>query len=287
MSFTKRLREALGGEDPRETDVERQAAEELRRARGPAGGPGAAGAPSPPGSGPPGQPSSPPPGGSSFNAPAPPSGPAPGPNNTPPPGPQPGPGTSPPPEAPTPPSASPGGAPAPVSSSSPGEAATPEEERQALNEMALEDLGGSAADGGLQVDPAQAEAMRDRALAQYMQRKEEFDRFRQQEAQRRDRQQTQSEPSQTQPRGQQGPMRLQNSAQALQGQAQPQTEEDPELDELHERLGALPGVTRTKLEALLNEFDSIEALEQASEDELVQVDGIGQRLAAKIVRALQ
>ena len=46
-------------------------------------------------------------------------------------------------------------------------------------------------------------------------------------------------------------------------------------------------MTRTKLEALLNEFDSIETLEQASEDELVQVDGIGQRLAAKIVRALQ
>lgn len=294
MSFTKRLRQVMGGEDPRAADVQREAAEELRRARGPASGPGGGGPSSAPGAaarpsaGPPPAPG--PPGSGPPSAPGPSgSGPprAPGPSS-PSPSPAPesgsgGPEVSPPPEAPAGPSAGPGGSGGPGGGAAPpfaapssGEPATPEEERQALNEMALEDLGGpAAAGGGLQVDPAEAEAMRDRALAQYLQRKEEFDRFREREARR-------SGGERAQPQ--------QAAAPSQRSQPQPaqpqQPEEDPELDELQQRLGDLPGLTRTKMEALLNEFDSVEALEQAGEDEIFQVDGIGQRLAGKIVRAL-
>lgn len=291
MSFAKRLQKALGGEDPRVADdVEREAAEELRRVRGPAAGPGGAG-PSAPGmkppSGPPGAPGAGTPGAPGASKPAAPSSPATGSGASGGGSPAPSPGAmSSAPEAPGPPPTAPGSAPTSFTAPSSGEAATPEEERQALNEMALEDLGGTAAEGGLRVDPAQAEAMRDRALAQYMQRKEEFDRFRQEQAERGGQGETQQSGGQS--RGGAQPERAQQARlSAAQRWAHNSDEEDPELDELQQRLGDLPGMTRTKMEALLNEFDSIEALEQAGEDDVVQVDGIGQRLAAKIVKGLQ
>lgn len=142
---------------------------------------------------------------------------------------------------------------------------TPEEERQALNEMALEDHGGFfAQQGGLQVDPAEAEAMRDRALAQYLQRQEDFDRFRQQEAERKSWEQT------------------------VEVELEPEPEPEPDdVDDIEERLAAVPGLGPAKIKALLQEFDSLQELQQADEEDLVAVNGIGERLATEIVRALR
>jgi DNA integrity scanning protein DisA with diadenylate cyclase activity len=153
---------------------------------------------------------------------------------------------------------------------------TPEEEREAVTEIALQDhggyLGGFAQEGGLQVDPAESEAMRDRALAQYLQRKEEFDRFREREAQRLAEQQAQEADEE-------------DDADAVGDAAL--GEPDAAAVDVEERLSEVPGLGPAKMNALLQEFGSLEDLEQADEDDLVQVTGIGQQLAKGIVRALR
>lgn len=131
--------------------------------------------------------------------------------------------------------------------------------------MALEDLGGpSAYGGGLQVDPTEAEAMRDRALAQYMDRKQALERERQHKA--------------------------------AQMAAEPEESADfadayddyyDDYDDAAERLAEIPGLGPAKIDALLEEFESLEAVAEANEDELVRVNGIGRRLAAEIVATLR
>lgn len=327
MSFGKRLRQALGGEDPRASDAQKEAADELRRVQSsarpggpgpggpPAGGPSPGGPASPPGpsqgpaGGPPPRPNSPPPPSPSAR-----SGPAsrPGPAPSPPPpssepdpppppvGRDPEPSASPAPEgpgirsgagAPSGPSAPSGGA-APPAFAAPSSAQelTPDEERQALNEMALEDLGGPAADGGgLQVNPAEAEAMRDRALAQYMQRKEEFDRLRQRQAQRQA--QEQPEPQADEPAA--APQASGHAASRSQSRTQARTRTgdagpvQPGSESVEDKLADIPGLGPAKIRALLKEFTSFEELQQAGEEDLVQVTGIGQQLAREIVRNIR
>lgn len=345
MSFSKRLRRALGGEDPRALDAQKEAADELRRAQtsarpggpGPAGpppggpspaGPASSPRPSQPAGGPSSGPATPPAGGPSPR-PNPPSSPPPSSGRTTPPPSGPRPGSSPPPASPKPEPpanrgpespASPapegpgirsgvgagtggsgeappfggGTAPPPFTAPSSGQELTPAEERQALNEMALEDLGGPAADGGgVQVNPVEAEAMRDRALAQYMQRKEEFDRLRERQAQRqaRDQPEPQAEPQADgpafEPKAQrQAPARSQSRM-----QARTTTEEagpaQPEEKSVEDKLADVPGLGPAKIRALLKEFESFEELQQAGEEDLVQVTGIGQQLAREIVRNIR
>lgn len=334
MSFGKKLRQALGGEDPRAADAQKEAADELRRVQsssrpgGPAaGGPGPGGpaSPSGPGQGPTGPASGPasPPAGGPPTRPNPPPSPSPSGRSAPPPS---GPGTAPSspsapsePDPPPPPvgrgpkpSASPapegpgirsgagapsapsgpsgGAAPPPFAAPSSGQELTPDEERQALNEMALEDLGGPAADGGgLQVNPVEAEAMRDRALAQYMQRKEEFDRLRQRQAQRQA--QAQPEPQADEPTP--APQARRQAAPRSQSRTQARTRTEdaepiqPEGGSVEDKLGDIPGLGPAKIRALLKEFTSFEELQQAGEEDLVQVTGIGQQLAREIVRNIR
>lgn len=351
MSFSKRLLRALGGDDPRANDAQKEAADELRRVQSsarpggpPPGGPGAGGpGPSSPGPGGPG-PGGPGSGGSAGPGP---SGPAPGPSRTPSPAPSPRPSTGPsgpppsarstrtpsdpggpPPPSPSPPpgpdpsarptpgpdpsagptpegpgirsgaGASPGGAAPPpfAAPGSTGQALTPEEERRALNEMALDDLGGPAAyGGGLQVNPAEAESMRDRALAQYMQRKEEFDRFREREAQRHAAQQPESSAEDSAPQlaarrqgqaafgPQPGSQTRSTAKKARSGQPDPA----PEGGSIEEQLAEVPGLGPAKIRALHKEFGSLDELQQAGEEDLLEVTGIGQQLAREILRALR
>lgn len=151
--------------------------------------------------------------------------------------------------------------------------------------MALEDLGGPAGHGGgLQVDPNEAETMRDRALAQYLQRKEEFDRFREREAQRQAEQQPETQADEPPPApkaARQTGARAQ--ARSTEKKAKPGSGGDGTVEE---RLAEVPGLGPAKITALLREFGSLEELEQAGEDDLVQVTGIGQQLAREIVRTL-
>lgn len=332
MSFGKKLRQALGGDDPRAADAQKEAADELRRVQSssrpggpPAGGPSPGGPASPSGPAGPGSGPASPPSGGPPPRPNPPPSPSPSGRSAPPPS-RPGAAPSPPPASSEPgpppppvgrgpePSASPapegpgirsgagapsapsapsgGAAPPPFAAPSSGQELTPDEERQALNEMALEDLGGPAAHGGgLQVNPVEAEAMRDRALAQYMQRKEEFDRLRQRQAQRQaeDQPQPQTEVpdpgSQTQTQGQVAP-RSQPRA-----QARTRTEDaeavQPDSESVEDKLADIPGLGPAKIRALLKEFTSFEALQQAGEEDLVQVTGIGQQLAREIVRNIR
>lgn len=339
MSFSKRLLRALGGDDPRASDAQKEAADELRRVQSsarpggpPPGGPGA-GSPGPGGPGPSGpSPGGPGPGSSAGPGP---SGPAPGPSRSPSPAPSPRPssgpsgappsgrsprppsdaGGPPPPSPSPPPGPDPSGSPTPegpgirsgagassggaapppfVAPGSTDQGLTPEEERQALNEMALEDLGGPAAHGGgLQVNPAEAEAMRDRALAQYMQRKEEFDRFREREAQRQVAQQPESsaEASAPQPtarrqagsRPQPGSQARSTAKKAESGQPEQATGGGS----IEEQLAEVPGLGPAKIRALHKEFGSLEELQQAGEEDLLEVTGIGQQLAREILRALR
>lgn len=285
MSFGKKVRRTLFGEEPRVSDAEKEAADELRRVRGTGGTPGG---PSPGGAAPGASPPGPAPGA----GPAPPPGPSPGPPSSgPPPGrpepggappPPPGPGPSEPPGGPVPEgsgfSGSPGGGAGAAAGAAPGaelHQMTPEEEREAVTEIALQDhggyLGGFAQEGGLEVDPAESEAMRDRALAQYLQRKEEFDRYREREAQRLAEEEAQQ------------------AFDADDGEADEPEEPAAEADaeDVEEKLSTVPGLGPAKMEALLREFGSLEELEEADEEDLVQVTGIGQQLAKGIVRALR
>lgn len=156
--------------------------------------------------------------------------------------------------------------------------------------MALEDLGGPAADGGgLQVNPVEAEAMRDRALAQYMQRKEEFDRLRQRQAQRQAQQEAEPQAD-----GPASPPQVQRQAPARPqpGTRDRTTTEDtgsvqPEEESVEDKLAEVPGLGPAKIRALLKEFTSFEELQQAGEEDLVQVTGIGQQLAREIVRNIR
>lgn len=333
MSFGKKLRQALGGDDPRAADAQKEAADELRRVQSnsrpggaPAGGPSPGGpappsgpgqgstAPgsgpaSPPAGGPPARPNPPPspsPSGRSAPPPSRPAAPSPPPASSEPEPPQPPvgrgpePSASPAPEgpgirsgagAPSTPSAPSGGA-APPSFAAPssGQELTPDEERQALNEMALEDLGGPAADGGgLQVNPVEAEAMRDRALAQYMQRKEEFDRLRQRQAQRQA--QAQPEPQADEPTPVPQAPRQAAPRSRSRTQARTRTEDaepfQPEGGSVEDKLADIPGLGPAKIRALSKEFTSFEELQQAGEEDLVQVTGIGQQLAREIIRNIR
>lgn len=259
--FTERMRRTLTGEGPSKDDIEKRAAEELKQAgTRPGAPPGSPGGPPLPvkpspasrSDSTPAEPSEPP------AAPAPPP-PRPGrPTPEPPPAPAPTPPTAPPASGP-PPTAPVGGFAAP---STEGSSLTPEEERRTLNDMALEDLGGPAADGGgLQVDPAQAEAMRDRALAQYLERKKALERERERKTAR------QAEEAEYEP--------------------WPSDGGTTSAEEAAERLAEVPGLGPAKIDALLAEFESFEAVSEADEDELVQVNGIGRRLAAEIVATLR
>lgn len=164
--------------------------------------------------------------------------------------------------------------------------------------MALEDLGGPAAHGGgLQVNPVEAEAMRDRALAQYMQRKEEFDRLRQRQAERQARDQPEPEPEpQAEPQADGpavGPQAQRKAAARPQSRTQARTTTEdagpvqPEEESVEAKLADVPGLGPAKIRALLKEFTSFEELRQAGEEDLVQVTGIGQQLAREIVRNIR
>lgn len=160
--------------------------------------------------------------------------------------------------------------------------------------MALEDLGGPAADGGgLQVNPVEAEAMRDRALAQYMQRKEEFDRLRQRQAERQAREQPEPEPEPQADGPAAGPQAQRKAAARPQSRTQARTTTEdarpvqPEEESVEAKLADVPGLGPAKIRALLKEFASLEELQQAGEEDLVQVTGIGQQLAREIVRNIR
>lgn len=157
---------------------------------------------------------------------------------------------------------------------------TPEDEQIALTELAAQDLARQrGVNDPSQVirqsgDTAMAEMMRDQALQEYLQRKQQMERQRQLAAER--------QPQWPAPRQAVAPA-PQDDADAWDGDGDGwDGGEDPQ-----EVLSHIRGLGPAKVDALLTEFPSLDAIRDASVAELTTVPGIGKALAAEISRALR
>lgn len=136
----------------------------------------------------------------------------------------------------------------------PGQERSPEEEREVVTDFAMQQLAedrGHAATvplGG--ADTRSPEEMRDQALQQYMQKKEQFDRERQEKAERQ--------------------RRAAERAAAEAAAA---------LDEVK-------GLNSTTQERILEHYGSVQALQSASVEELTEIQGVGKATAQRIQEAV-
>lgn len=170
---------------------------------------------------------------------------------------------------------------APIAGPSRTQSATPEEEREAITQMALEEL---AAKGNIRssmaADATPPELLRDQALQEVLERgerlrQESARRLREQQAKREQRATKREEQAE---QGKAAPKSAARRGPARRGSAPKQGD----LDHARAVLEDVSGLGPARVEALLETFGGLETLRAADRDELTAVEGIGPALARKI-----
>lgn len=168
-----------------------------------------------------------------------------------------------------------------TSVTSDAEGITPPEEREAIKEMALEDLRarGAGEAGPIEHDAETAAMLRDQALQEHLARR---DRIHREVAER---QQRQPQPASGVDTSE--PVAPARDDEAFEQVHEDVEEEEEEFEYLEDVLAEVPGLGPAKVQRVMDVFPTFEDLYEADVEDLTELKGIGSELAKEILRAVQ